>query len=111
LIRSDHGLYPEAKRKGEVADMMSFGFGAVRCGLLGHRFRFSNDGDNMRWRCQRGCGAVGAKRYPTAEDAHRYARAFDREDLGRRAPLFGLFPLRLLHAVRKSRRDGAECPS
>jgi hypothetical protein len=74
----------------------------LRCRLLGHRFRFYSEGATMRWRCQRGCGAGGEKRYRTAEEAHRYATAFDREDrddLGRRAPL-GLTPLRLLRAVR-----------
>lgn len=63
----------------------------------------------MRWRCARGCGAEGSKRYPTARDAERYARAFDREDeadLGRRAPL-GLLPLRLWRAWRR-RRDGTD---
>jgi hypothetical protein len=73
-----------------------------RCRLLGHRFRFWTDGVTMRWRCQRGCGAAGAKRYATAEDARRYSAAFDREDsadLGRRAPL-GLLPLRLVRALR-----------
>ncbi|GAA1434445.1 hypothetical protein GCM10009601_58900 [Streptomyces thermospinosisporus] len=62
----------------------------------------------MLWHCARGCGAEGSKRYPTARDAERYARAFDREDradLGRRAPL-GLLPLRLVRAWRR-RRDGA----
>jgi hypothetical protein len=61
----------------------------------------------MRWECQRGCGAGGSKRYASAEDASRYARGFDREDradLGRRAPLLGLFPLRLFRAFRE-RRD------
>lgn len=61
----------------------------------------------MHWECQRGCGAAGSKRYASAEDASRYARGFDREDradLGRRAPLLGLFPLRLLRALRE-RRD------
>ena len=51
----------------------------------------------------RSCGAVGAKRYPPAEAAARYARAFDREDgrdLGRRAPV-GLLPMRLWHAWRR----------
>lgn len=46
------------------------------------------------------------KRCPSAEDAERYARAYDHEDaedLGRRAPLVGLFPLRLLRAVRPAR--------
>jgi hypothetical protein len=61
----------------------------------------------MRWACGR-CAAVGGeKTYPTADDAARYARAFDREDredVGRRAPLFGLLPLRLLRALRGSRR-------
>jgi hypothetical protein len=38
-----------------------------------------------------------------AEDAARYAAAFDREDRedrGRRAPLFGLLPLRIARALR-----------
>lgn len=58
----------------------------------------------MHWRCARGCGAGGSKRYPTAQDAHRYAQGLDREDredLGRRAPLVGLLPLRLFRALRK----------
>jgi hypothetical protein len=79
----------------------------LRCRLLGHRYRFAADGEIMRWRCERGCGAGDSKRYATAEEAHRYARAFDREDrdeLGRRAPLIGLFPLRLMRAWRERRR-------
>jgi hypothetical protein len=69
-----------------------------RCSVLGHRMRFTADGEVMRWSCERDCGAGGEKRYESAEDARRYARAFDRQDsddLGRRAPLFGLLPLRL----------------
>jgi hypothetical protein len=69
-----------------------------RCRFFGHRFRFSSEGETMRWQCERGCGAGGAKRYETAAEASRYARAFDRQDLeelGRRAPFFALFPLRL----------------
>jgi len=76
----------------------------LQCRLLGHRFRFSSDGETMRWTCERGCGAGGAKRYPTAEKAELYARGFNRrdaDDLGRRAPLVGLFPLRLLRAARR----------
>jgi hypothetical protein len=79
----------------------------LSCRLLGHRFRFSSDGSTLRWRCERGCGAGGEKRYPTTADARRYAAAFDREDrenLGRRAPFFGLLPLRLVRAARKSPR-------
>jgi hypothetical protein len=74
----------------------------LRCRLLGHRFRFSSDGATMRWTCERQCGAGGEKRYATADDAARYASAFDREDrqdLGRRAPL-GLLPLRLIRAAK-----------
>jgi hypothetical protein len=80
----------------------------LRCRLLGHRFRFSTDGATMHWSCQRGCGAGGEKRYDTAADAERYASAFDREDredLGRRAPLVGLFPLRLARALKRHRRE------
>jgi hypothetical protein len=82
----------------------------LRCRLLGHRFRFTADRETMRWQCQRGCGAGGAKRYPTAAHAERYARAFDREDradLGRRAPLVGLLPLRLWRAARERRRPSS----
>jgi len=79
----------------------------LRCRLAGHRFRFSTDGATMRWECQRGCGAAGSKQYSSAADAQRYASAFDREDreaLGKRAPLVGLFPLRLYRALRDRRR-------
>jgi hypothetical protein len=79
----------------------------LRCRLLGHRFRFSSEGELMRWECERGCGAGASKRYPTAEDASRYAAALDHEDrhdLGRRAPL-GLFPLRVVRALRRRRRS------
>jgi hypothetical protein len=77
-----------------------------QCHLLGHRYRFSAEGPTMRWECERGCGEGGSKRYATAEEAQRYARAFDRrdaEDLGRR-PLLSLLPLWL--ARRMGRRDG-----
>jgi hypothetical protein len=63
----------------------------------------------MRWNCERGCGAGGEKTYPSADEAVRFARAFDREDraeLGRRAPLIGLLPLRLAWLARR-RRSGA----
>jgi hypothetical protein len=42
--------------------------------------------------------------YSTAEEAARYAAAFDREDrdeLGRRAPPLGLFPLRMWWNLRR----------
>jgi hypothetical protein len=79
----------------------------LRCRLVGHRYRFTSEGDTMRWSCERGCGAGGAKRYPDAEHARRYAAAFDLDvprDAGRRAPL-GLFPLRLARALRRRDRD------
>jgi hypothetical protein len=75
----------------------------LRCRALGHRFRFRAEGATMVWACER-CGENGSKRYASAADATRYACAFDREDrddLGRRAPLVGLFPLRLLRAWRR----------
>ncbi len=55
----------------------------------------------MRWRCQRGCGWDGEKRYASDAEAAHFARAFDREDLGRRAPLVGLFRLRIWRALRR----------
>jgi hypothetical protein len=75
------------------------------CRLLGHRYRFTAEGRTMRWECERGCGAGGSKTYGTAEEAQRYARAFDRrdtKDLGRR-PLLSLLPLWL--ARRMGGRD------
>ncbi len=70
----------------------------VACRAFGHRPVFHADGRTMRWECDR-CGqAPGAKEYGTVEDAQRYAAAFNRrdaEDLGKRAPLIGLLPLRL----------------
>lgn len=81
------------------------------CRVAGHRYRFVAVGPELRWSCQRGCAdAGGVKRYGSAADAARYAAAFDRdgrEAMGRRAPLVGLFPLRLWSAWRRrrARRD------
>lgn len=52
----------------------------------------------MRWSCSRGCGAGGSKVYPDPREAKHYAAAFDKsdsDDIGRRAPILGMFPLRL----------------
>jgi hypothetical protein len=70
----------------------------LACRVFGHRYRFGNEGPTMRWACERGCGAGGEKEYPTAAEARRFATAFDydqRGSTGKRAPLFGLLPLRL----------------
>ena len=76
----------------------------MRCRVFGHRYRFTASGTEMRWACGR-CGHVGgARQYPTPAEAGRYAAAFDREDrhdLGRRAPLIGLLPLRLARMLRR----------
>src|SRR3954467_12384728 len=77
------------------------------CSVLGHRFRFTAEGETMRWSCERGCGEGGSKRSASAADAQRYARAFDRrdaEDVGKR-PLLSLLPLWL--ARRGGGRPGA----
>ena len=76
----------------------------LRCRTLGHRLRFVADGPQLRWYCERGCGAQGTRDYATADDARRYARALDRDprdDLGRRAPPFGLLPLRFAQRLRR----------
>lgn len=60
----------------------------------------------MRWQCARGCGASGSKDYPDAATATRYALAMDTEDsadIGRRAPILGMFPLRLWRLWRRHR--------
>lgn len=57
----------------------------------------------MRWECER-CGEGGSKRYASAEEAQRYATAFDRRDAsdtGKR-PLLSLLPLWL---ARKGGRE------
>ena len=91
---------PAAGPPSSVVTMLS-------CRLAGHRYRFRAEGTVMSWECER-CGDIGGvKEYPTAKDARRFAAAFDREDrsdLGRRAPLFGLLPLRIWRALR--RRSG-----
>jgi hypothetical protein len=76
----------------------------LRCKVFGHRYRFSATGAIMRWECQRDCGAGGSKTYPSPAAARHYASAFDREDrdqLGRRAPLVGMFPLRIWHKLHE----------
>jgi hypothetical protein len=76
----------------------------MTCRIFGHRFRFTAQDTTVTWRCQRGCAAGGAKKYSSAVAALRYATAFDREDraeIGRRAPLIGLFPLRLWYRIRR----------
>jgi hypothetical protein len=74
----------------------------LSCRVFGHRYRFGNEGATMRWACERGCGAGGEKEYPTAEEARRFARAFDydeRGSSGKRAPAFGLLPLRMFRML------------
>lgn len=81
--------------------------GGLLCQVFGHRYRFTAEGAVMTWHCQRGCGAGGRKTHPTAAQARRFAAAFDREDredLGRRAPFVGLFPLRLWRRWQAGRR-------
>lgn len=76
----------------------------LACQVFGHRLAFDADGRTMRWACDR-CGRdAGAKQYDTADDARRYAAAFNRRDteaLGKRAPLIGLLPLRLWRKFSK----------
>lgn len=77
--------------------------GPISCRVLGHRYRFTTDGTSMHWSCERGCGAGGSKQYDTAEEAVRYATAFDREDrasIGTR-PTLSLLPLWLARRLRR----------
>jgi hypothetical protein len=80
----------------------------LRCRVFGHRYRFSATGTVMHWECQRDCGAGGSKTYHSPAAAHHYASAFDREDrdqLGRRAPLLGMFPLRIWHKIHERKQQ------
>ncbi len=77
------------------------------CRLFGHRLAFRAEGQQLVWECERGCGSGGTKSYRSAAEAARYAAAFDKrdnDDLGRRAPLIGMFPLRLWRRWRDGRR-------
>ncbi len=78
----------------------------IACQVFGHRYRFHADGVTLRWACAR-CAAVGgSKKYPSAQQARKFAAAFDSEDsddLGRRAPLIGLLPLRIRYWFRQLR--------
>jgi hypothetical protein len=78
----------------------------LRCRVLGHRVRFRAEGETMRWECERGCGFGGAKTYPSADDARRYATAFDRDplDATSRRPMLSVLPLWL--GRRWRRRSG-----
>ncbi|HET8601341.1 MAG TPA: hypothetical protein VFL99_13515 [Segeticoccus sp.] len=74
-----------------------------KCTLLGHRVRFHTDGATMSWACERCGGQSGSKTYESPAVATHYARAFDHrdsEDIGRRAPFIGMFPLRLWRVFR-----------
>jgi Prophage protein (DUF1660) len=78
---------------------------SLACRIFGHQPAFRADGRTMRWSCERCGSAAGAKEYQSTADAQRYAAAFNRRDaanLGKRAPLIGLLPLRLW---RRFRRD------
>lgn len=96
-LRERSGGWPGSQRAG--------------CAVFGHDYTFRADGPTMRWECSRGCGSGASKTYPSALDAARYARAFDRRDsaeVGRRAPLIGLLPLRLWrHFQDRKTRDAS----
>ena len=69
----------------------------LRCRVWGHGFVFRAEADQMLWSCTR-CSAGDSKRYGTAAEAARLAAALNvraTTDLGKRAPLVGLLPLRL----------------
>jgi hypothetical protein len=74
--------------------------------VFGHQPVFRADGSSMLWECGRCGGEGGSKTYDCAESAARYAAALNRRDsadLGKRAPLLGLLPLRLWRLMRSRR--------
>ena len=78
-----------------------------KCKILGHDVSFAAHDKLMVWECRRGCGMGGSKTYPTSAAAARFAETFDKRDndqLGRGAPLLGMFPLRLWHRLRSGRK-------
>ena len=80
----------------------------LSCRLLDHRHRFRSEGAATTWACERGCGPAAPRSTPRPAPAAHYAAAFDRPasgDLGRKAPLLGMFPLRVWRWLRQ-RREG-----
>jgi len=76
----------------------------LSCRILGHSARFTADGREMQWSCERCDAELGTKTYASEAEARRYAQAFDRrdsDDLGRRAPLLGMLPLRLWRRIKE----------
>lgn len=80
-----------------------------KCAVAGHRIRFDAHDNTMTWACEWCGGHTGSKVYESAAAARRYAQAFDRrdEDIGKRAPLLGMFPLRLWRFLR-NRKEHTE---
>lgn len=74
----------------------------LACRVMGHRFRFAADGPTMRWHCDRDCGEGGEKTYATADEAARYAEAFDRRDSSKSGahPTLSTLPLALVRKLR-----------
>lgn len=81
----------------------------VKCKVFGHDPSFWAEGNTMRWSCARGCGeADGFKTYGSAAEAERYASVLDTRDnadLGKRAPLLGLLPLRIWRWYKNRNRN------
>lgn len=76
----------------------------LKCRIFGHDFSFRAEGPQLMWQCSRRCAVGGSKTYANEPLAARYASAFNRrdtDDLGRRAPLIGLLPLRIWRWLRK----------
>lgn len=77
-----------------------------KCVVWDHDVSFTSHGRTMVWECRRGCGTGGSKKYASSSQAAQFATAFDRRDradLGRRAPLLGMFPVRLWYRIRRVR--------
>jgi hypothetical protein len=76
----------------------------LACRVFGHQPAFRAEGRTMRWACARCGNSSGAKEYGSAAEVARYAAAFnkrDGDDLGKRAPLIGLLPLRIWRRLRR----------
>jgi hypothetical protein len=77
----------------------------LACRVFGCRWRFWAEGDELHRACER-CDTEVVKRYPTAEQADRYARHLDREP---RQPvgLFGILSGTLIRDPDRHREPRA----
>lgn len=76
---------------GDNAVMSDLAPTTLRCRIVGHRWEFVAEGNDVVWFCGRGCGEAGRRTYEDAKEARRFAAAFARGGPGSSAGAFATF--------------------